>query len=85
MGNVGVVITTEAIMSQVIKEITQGMGEGMADFIESDVLTVKDYNLYCHYVAGLVGIGLSKVGLRVLTLTPILPSSTTSSTYFTVI
>lgn len=37
------------------------MGNGMADFIESEVLTVKDYDKYCHYVAGLVGIGLSKV------------------------
>lgn len=23
------------------------------------VVTVKDYDVYCHYVAGLVGIGLS--------------------------
>lgn len=37
------------------------MGEGMADFIEKDVLTIADYDLYCHYVAGLVGIGLSQV------------------------
>lgn len=25
------------------------------------VETVKEYDLYCHYVAGLVGIGLSKL------------------------
>lgn len=37
------------------------MGEGMAEFIEREVLTVADYDLYCHYVAGLVGIGLSQV------------------------
>ncbi len=33
----------------------------MAEFIEKEVLTVADYDLYCHYVAGLVGIGLSQV------------------------
>lgn len=37
------------------------MGHGMADFIQREVETVEDYDLYCHYVAGLVGIGLSKV------------------------
>jgi farnesyl-diphosphate farnesyltransferase len=37
------------------------MGKGMAEFIEKEVLTVADYDLYCHYVAGLVGIGLSQV------------------------
>jgi farnesyl-diphosphate farnesyltransferase len=46
---------------QEIKTITEQMGNGMADFIESEVLTVEDYDKYCHYVAGLVGIGLSKV------------------------
>lgn len=34
----------------------------MAKFIEREVVTMADYNEYCHYVAGLVGIGLSKVG-----------------------
>ena len=48
-------------VEQVITDITKGMGEGMADFIEKEVLTVADYDLYCHYVAGLVGIGLSQV------------------------
>jgi hypothetical protein len=27
----------------------------------SQVVTVEDYDLYCHYVAGLVGIGLSQL------------------------
>ena len=46
----------------VIADITRRMGAGMADFIEKDgVDTVADYDLYCHYVAGLVGIGLSDV------------------------
>ena len=46
---------------QVIADITKRMGDGMADFIEKEVLTVKEYDLYCHYVAGLVGIGLCQV------------------------
>ncbi|KAK9915479.1 hypothetical protein WJX75_009807 [Coccomyxa subellipsoidea] len=45
----------------VIADITRRMGEGMAEFIEKEVVTVKDYDLYCHYVAGLVGIGLSQL------------------------
>ncbi|UBM63016.1 squalene synthase [Candidatus Sulfidibacterium hydrothermale] len=44
---------------EVIVEITKKMGNGMADFAEKKVVTVKDYDLYCHYVAGLVGVGLS--------------------------
>eukprot|EP01006_Ploeotia_vitrea_P004362 TRINITY_DN114395_c0_g1_i1.p1 TRINITY_DN114395_c0_g1~~TRINITY_DN114395_c0_g1_i1.p1 ORF type:complete len:459 (-),score=270.46 TRINITY_DN114395_c0_g1_i1:163-1539(-) len=43
----------------VIKDITDKMGNGMADFAEKKVSTVQGYNLYCHYVAGLVGHGLS--------------------------
>jgi farnesyl-diphosphate farnesyltransferase len=45
----------------VIVDITKKMGNGMADFAEKQVITVADYNLYCHYVAGLVGIGLSEL------------------------
>ncbi len=44
---------------EVIVDITEKMGNGMADFAEKEVASVDDYNLYCHYVAGLVGIGLS--------------------------
>ena len=35
------------------------MGQGMADFAEKKVTTMAGYDLYCHYVAGLVGYGLS--------------------------
>nr|AEX58673.1 squalene synthase [Huperzia serrata] len=45
----------------VIAEITQRMGNGMAKFIVTEVETIEDYNEYCHYVAGLVGIGLSRL------------------------
>jgi len=45
----------------VIKDITKRMGAGMAEFAQRPVVTRKDYDLYCHYVAGLVGIGLSNL------------------------
>ncbi|KAG0632443.1 hypothetical protein M758_1G329000 [Ceratodon purpureus] len=45
----------------VIAEMTDRMGNGMAKFIESEVITVDDYDEYCHYVAGLVGLGLSRL------------------------
>ncbi|KAL1935994.1 hypothetical protein VTP01DRAFT_128 [Rhizomucor pusillus] len=50
---------------QVIADITRRMGNGMADYAmgehreNTSVATVKDFDLYCHYVAGLVGHGLS--------------------------
>ena len=49
----------------VIADITKRMGEGMAMYVDKDLgqgtVTVEDYNMYCHYVAGLVGEGLSKL------------------------
>ena len=45
----------------VIVSIAEKMGNGMADFTEKEVVSLNDYNLYCHYVAGLVGIGLSNL------------------------
>ena len=46
---------------KIITEICKKMGDGMADFVESKITSIEDYNLYCHYVAGLVGIGLSEL------------------------
>lgn len=46
---------------RVIEDICKKMGNGMADFIPKEVKTVDEYDLYCHYVAGLVGIGLSQL------------------------
>lgn len=45
-----------------IADITRRMGAGMAEFIQKDeVVTLAEYDLYCHYVAGLVGVGLSQL------------------------
>ena len=44
-----------------IVDITKRMGEGMAEFAKKEVRTIPDFDLYCHYVAGLVGIGLTKL------------------------
>ena len=44
-----------------IKDATEEMGNGMADFIESEVVTIKDLDHYCYFVAGLIGRGLSQL------------------------
>lgn len=45
----------------IIIDICRQMGEGMADYIEKEVDTLSDYDQYCHYVAGLVGVGLNRL------------------------
>ncbi|KAH7402480.1 farnesyl-diphosphate farnesyl transferase-like protein [Pyrenochaeta sp. MPI-SDFR-AT-0127] len=51
----------------IIKDITKRMGNGMADYANNaehnanGVNTIADYELYCHYVAGLVGEGLTRL------------------------
>ena len=50
----------------IIKDIAERMGNGMADYVRNaehkeGVKTIKDYELYCHYVAGLVGEGLTRL------------------------
>jgi len=42
-----------------IADVCFKMGNGMADYIHYKIETIKDYDVYCHYVAGLVGTGLS--------------------------
>ena len=60
-------LVTEVFLSldheyqRVIEDICERMGNGMADFIPKEVKTIDEYNLYCHYVAGLVGVGLSQL------------------------
>mmetsp|Transcript_19314 Transcript_19314/g.53631 ORF Transcript_19314/g.53631 Transcript_19314/m.53631 type:complete len:553 (-) Transcript_19314:130-1788(-) len=54
-------LTLKPSYRAVIRDITQRMAEGMHKFTVMKVETTQDYDLYCHYVAGLVGIGLSKM------------------------
>lgn len=55
------------VYREIINDITKKMGNGMADFCNNaehntnGVDSVKDYDLYCHYVAGLVGNGLTRL------------------------
>eukprot|EP00775_Hariotina_reticulata_P011371 gene11371-11520_t len=58
---VDVFLSLQPHFQQVIADITRRMGEGMAEFIPKQVETIAEYDLYCHYVAGLVGIGLSQL------------------------
>jgi len=45
----------------VIIDIAEKMSNGMADFLKKKVVTLEDYDLYCWYVAGLVGEGLTRL------------------------
>ncbi|EER40124.1 squalene synthetase [Histoplasma capsulatum H143] len=53
----------------IIKDTTKKMGSGMADYCRkaeldtAKVKTVKEYDLYCYYVAGIVGEGLTRLFL----------------------
>jgi len=54
------------VYQDIIKDITKKMGNGMADYannaeFNAGVNTIKDYELYCHYVAGLVGEGCTRL------------------------
>ncbi|XP_052391274.1 squalene synthase isoform X2 [Carassius gibelio] len=46
---------------EVISDICHRMGAGMAEFLQKKVSSMKEWDQYCHYVAGLVGIGLSRL------------------------
>ena len=52
---------------EVIKDITNKMGNGMADYCikaesnDASVKTIEEFDLYCFYVAGLVGEGLTRL------------------------
>lgn len=48
---------------EVITEITNEMAKGMNKYAHEQVGTYADWDDYCYYVAGLVGIGLSKLFL----------------------
>jgi farnesyl-diphosphate farnesyltransferase len=55
------------VYQDIIKDIVHQMGNGMADYANNaehnanGVDSIADYDEYCHYVAGLVGEGLTKL------------------------
>lgn len=63
---------------EIIKDITRKMGNGMADYANNaehnvnGVHTIADYDLYCHYVAGLVGEGLTALFCEAKLANPVL-------------
>lgn len=50
---------------EIITDITHRMATGMAEFVGKDLgqgtVDITEYNRYCHFVAGLVGEGLSRL------------------------
>lgn len=62
----------------IIKDIAKKMGAGMAECCkrtEKDpnwAITVKDYELYCHYAAGLVGEGCTRLFVESKLANPVL-------------
>lgn len=57
--------TAVILLHQVIADITKRMGAGMAQFVSKDLgqgmVSTAEYNQYCHFVAGLVGDGLTRL------------------------
>ncbi|CAL1545763.1 unnamed protein product [Lymnaea stagnalis] len=51
----------EEIYRDVISDICAKMGEGMSIYLDKKVDSMEDWDEYCHYVAGLVGIGLCRL------------------------
>ena len=70
--------TVKDAYKDIIRDITKRMGNGMADYaknaehLEKGVNTIKDYELYCHYVAGLVGEGLTRLFVEAGLANPVL-------------
>lgn len=65
----------EPHLQEPIRDICRRMGAGMAESVQRNIAvqTVEEYETYCHYVAGLVGHGLTRIfaasGLESPTLT----------------
>jgi farnesyl-diphosphate farnesyltransferase len=45
----------------VIQRICKEMGEGMTVYLDRELQKTSEYDEYCYYVAGLVGVGLSEL------------------------
>merc|ERR1712137_167035 len=48
-------------LRQCITDICKCMGDGMAEYLNKEVNSIAEYEQYCFYVAGLVGVGLSDI------------------------
>lgn len=55
---------------EIIANMTERMGNGMADYVLKEsaknydgVKTIHDYDLYCHHVAGIIGEGLTRMAV----------------------
>ncbi|CAM5098728.1 unnamed protein product [Eretmochelys imbricata] len=49
------------VYRDMIADICHKMGAGMAEFLQKKVDSLQEWDKYCHYVVGLVGIGLSRL------------------------
>ncbi|XP_063297683.1 squalene synthase-like [Pelobates fuscus] len=49
------------VYQEIIVDISHKMGVGLAEFLEKEVESLKDWEQYCHYAGGLVGIALSRL------------------------
>uniref|UniRef100_A0A8C3TDH2 Squalene synthase n=1 Tax=Chelydra serpentina TaxID=8475 RepID=A0A8C3TDH2_CHESE len=49
------------VYQDVTADICHKMGAGMAEFLQKKVDSLQEWDKYCHYVVGLVGIGLSRL------------------------
>lgn len=55
------------VYREIIRDITDKMGNGMADYCrkseldDASIKTIEEYDVYCFYVAGLVGEGLTRL------------------------
>ena len=59
---IGIIFYKLPLKSQkIIKKCVRKMGKGMNKFINKDINTYDDYNKYCSYVAGDVGVSLTKL------------------------
>ena len=62
----------------IITDICKRMGNGMADYAKDadhnkqGIETIKGYEMYCHYVAGLVGEGLTRLFVEAKLANPVL-------------
>lgn len=48
-------------MSSVSVQVQSRMASGMIKYTNASIETMAEYNEYCYYVAGLVGVGLTKL------------------------